>query len=88
MTTCMCAVLFSPRDVLDEILNFVGSVSKGFPTYHLIVTWTVGLWHPFLVVLGQAYRGFTSRFVLLRIFSVDISVSPHVCFILYLILIY
>ena len=33
-----CAVLF-PRDVLDEILNLIESVSEGFPTYfsiHLI----------------------------------------------------
>ena len=41
----------------------------------------------FQVVLGQAYRGLTGRFVLLRIFSVGISVSLHVCFILDLILI-
>ena len=27
-----CAVIF-PRDVLDEIWDLVGSVSKGFPTY-------------------------------------------------------
>ena len=39
------------------------------------------------VVLGQAYRGLTGGFLLLRIFSVGISVSPHVCFILDLILI-
>ena len=44
------------------------------------VTWTQ-------VVLGQAYRGLTGGFLLLRIFSVGISVSPHVCFILDLILI-
>ena len=24
---------FFPRDVLDEILNFIGSVSEGFPSY-------------------------------------------------------
>ena len=34
-----------------------------------------------------AYRGLTGGFLLLRIFSVGISVSPHVCFILDLILI-
>ena len=34
------------------------------------------------VVLGQAYRGLTGGFLLLRIFSVGISVSRHVCFIL------
>ena len=27
-----CAVLF-PRDVLDEILDLIGSVSEGFHTY-------------------------------------------------------
>ena len=41
----------------------------------------------FRVVLGQAYRCLTSGFVLFRIFSIGISVSPHVCFILNLILI-
>ena len=42
--------------------------------------------HPFRVVLRRAYRGFTGGFLLLRNFSVAISVSPHVCFILVLIL--
>ena len=41
----------------------------------------------FRVVLGQAYRGLTGGFLLLQNFSVAISVSPHVCFILVLILI-
>ena len=40
-----------------------------------------------LVVLGWAYRGLTGRFLLLQNSSVAISVSPHVCFILVLILI-
>ena len=40
-----------------------------------------------LVVLGWAYRGLTGGFLLLQNFSVAISVSPHVCFILVLILI-
>ena len=39
------------------------------------------------VVLGRAYRGLTGGFLLLRNFSVAISVSPQVCFILVLILI-
>ena len=43
--------------------------------------------HPFWVVLGRAYRGLTGGFLLLRNFSVAISVSPHVCFIFTLILI-
>ena len=51
------------------------------------VTRAVGDWHPFRVVLGWAYRGLTGGFLLLQIFSVAISVSPHVCFILVLILI-
>ena len=42
---------------------------------------------PFRVVLGWAYRGLTGGFLLLQNFSVAISVSPHVCFILVLILI-
>ena len=54
---------------------------------YLRVTPAVGDWHPFRVVLGRAYRGLTGGFLLLRNFSVAISVSPHVCFILVLILI-
>ena len=38
-------------------------------------------------VLGRAYHGLTGWFLLLRNFSVAISVSPHVYFILVLILI-
>ena len=38
--------------------------------------------HTFRVVLYQAYRDLTGGFLLLRIFSVAISVSPQVCFIL------
>ena len=41
----------------------------------------------FRVVLGWAYRGLTGGFLLLQNFSVAISVSPHVCFILVSILI-
>ena len=37
--------------------------------------------------LGWAYHGLTDGFLLLQNFSVAISVSPHVCFILVLILI-
>ena len=63
---------FFPRDVLDGILNLIGSVSEGFPSYSCI---------------GWAYRGLTGGFLLLQNFSVAISVSPHACFILVLILI-
>ena len=41
----------------------------------------------FRIDLGQASCGLTGGFRLLRIFSVAISVSPHLCFILDLILI-
>ena len=61
-----------PRDVLDEILNLIESVSEDFLT---------------TLVLGWAYRGLTGGFLLLQNFCVAISVSPHVCFILVLILI-
>ena len=47
----------------------------------------MGDWHPFQVVLGQAYRGLTGGFLLLRIISVAISVIPLVCFTEVLILI-
>ena len=34
MSMMMSFVLsFFPRDVLDEILNLIGSVSEGFPSY-------------------------------------------------------
>ena len=29
----LCAVLFSPRDVLGEIWDLIESVSEGFPAY-------------------------------------------------------
>ena len=38
-------------------------------------------------LVGQAYPGLTGGFLLLRIFRVAISMSPHICFILDLILI-
>ena len=38
-------------------------------------------------ILVWAYRGLTGGFLLLQNFSVATSVSPHVCFILVLILI-
>ena len=34
---CLFVLSFLPRDVLDEILDFIESVSKGFPTYSLIL---------------------------------------------------
>ena len=40
-----------------------------------------------VIARSLQYRGLTGRFLLLQNFSVAISVSPHVCFILVLILI-
>ena len=57
------------------------------PKPYLRVIQAVGDRHPFRVVLGRTYRGCSGGFLLLRNFSVAISVSPHVCFILVLILI-
>ena len=37
MMVSFCAVLF-PRDVLDEILNLIESVSEGCPTYYFTCT--------------------------------------------------
>ena len=54
---------------------------------NLGVKQTVGGWRPFRVVLARACRGLTGGYLLLQNFSVAISVSPHVCFILILILI-
>ena len=51
------------------------------------VSWSADLSADFRVVLGWAYRGLTGGFLLLQNFCVAISVSPHVCFILVLILI-
>ena len=34
---------FFPRDVLDEILDFIESVSEGFPTYFIIVAQCKGI---------------------------------------------
>ena len=34
---------FFPRDVLDEILNLIGSVSEGFPSYSLLYLGSVFL---------------------------------------------
>ena len=33
---------FFPRDVLDEILNLIESVSEDFPSYSLVLRWGLG----------------------------------------------
>ena len=55
--------------------------------FKLKVAYMVELINTFRVVLGWAYRGLTGGFLLLQNFSAAISVGPHVCFILVLILI-
>ena len=37
MMVSFCAVLFSPRGVLGEILDLIESVSEGFPTCRIEV---------------------------------------------------
>ena len=60
---------------------------KGHTPAYILVPPVKKITYPFQVVLGWAYRGLTGGFPLLQNFSVAISVSPHVCFILVLILI-
>ena len=60
----------------------IGNLHQPFKEYSLDY-----LVKAYRVVLGRAYRGLTGGFLLLRNFSAAISVSPHVCFILVLILI-
>ena len=36
MMVSFCAVVFFPRDVFDEILNLIESVSEGFPSYSCV----------------------------------------------------
>ena len=77
---------FFPRDVLDDISNLIEPVSEGFPTYSFSCHLTKAKTN----AQGKFYvikRLITGGFLLLRNFSVAISVSPHVCFILVLILI-
>ena len=58
---------FSPRDVLDEILNLIESVSEGFPTYFyntLMRTWQdkISYWDTDYVETSLnvlIYRGFS-----------------------------
>ena len=63
--------------LIYDIMNFTDETNM--PGLLLIID--------FRVVLGWAYRGLTGGFLLLQNFCVAISVSPHVCFILVLILI-
>ena len=63
-------------------------ISEKFPTNILVSSHTCcSVMIAKQVVFGRAYRGLTGGFLLLRNFSVTVSVSPHVCSILVLILI-
>ena len=42
---------FFPRDVLDEILNLIESVSEDFPSYSLLLQEAA---HQYVVVLSEA----------------------------------
>ena len=53
---------FFPRDVLDEILNLIGSVSEGFPSYsyvlcNTLVPWLCSRSHPGIKVIIRGLRG-------------------------------
>ena len=72
------------KRLLDCLCKTFSSVNGANSTLCLLARRAV---QAFQVVLGRAYRGLTGGFLLLRNFSVAISVSPHVCFILVLILI-
>ena len=79
-----------PIKFRERLTKFMISISLSEKTYDIFmisisvskpslgITWMVGDWHPFLVVLGQAYRDLTGGFLLLRNFSVAISVGLHV----------
>ena len=79
-------VFFHPHSSTFFSKRYVGLQTEWLyhPKPYLRVTRAVGDWHPFRVVLGWAYRGLTGGFLLHQNFSVAISVSPHVCFILVL----
>ena len=51
---------FFPRGVLDEILNFIVSLSEGFPSYSLMIKSFVLLFeaviHAYVVVDGNNYN--------------------------------
>ena len=45
---------FFPRDVLDEILNLIESVSEDFPSYSLVSEYNVGIKTLLLQSLSEA----------------------------------
>ena len=51
---------FFPRDVLDEILNLIGSVSEGFPSYSLTKN-TFFFFFSFFLFFFFAWRGKVRR---------------------------
>ena len=78
------------KETLDSLNIHHVTTSYYHPNSNLKVERSHRTLHDILakrLVLGWAYRGLTGGFLLLQNFSVAISVSPHVCFILVLILI-
>ena len=57
---------FFPRDILDEILDLIESVSEGFPTYFSIYTATYITWLPFVFPILSI---FGVRFVMSHVAS-------------------
>ena len=53
---------FSPRDVLDEILDLIESVSDGFPTYSLVISFVISLIHSYPVISLTRFRDINKSF--------------------------
>ena len=54
MMVSFYAVLF-PRDVLDEILDLIESVSEGFPTYSFVLTCFAYIYSELLCYCGYMF---------------------------------
>ena len=60
---------FFPRDVLDEILNLIESVSEGFPSYSYVVLITSEIFNDnaveyFLEVLLESFKSLFESLVI------------------------
>ena len=79
--------LFLQKDkLLKNTFSFSGSMSSDAILGMWLYACTLYFYH-FIQVYDMENRSFAIRFLLLQNFSVAIYVSPHVCFILVLILI-
>ena len=74
LKTLLLQGLSEPEFYGDSVYEFRKTIGKNDFPYHFkkIIVRSI----------GRAYHGLTGGFLLLRNFSVAISVSPHVCFIL------